>query len=356
MRRASIFASHEINTRHQKDLAAKSTGLIFKAFFTIVAILFSECAVLRAEDAPEFTRQFLTNVDHIGWGIADIETGLPEDCCFESQSVSSVFCDDEDLQYQHELDEDWQLLPSGLMYRSYLAGEKEPRFQFVPMFNTKGGTVLETAMGGRVGLLRYGTHDSMVPEGWQLDMEGAVLARLDAEQQWDLQAADFRVGFLSTWRQGPDSFKAGYYHISSHLGDEFLIRNPGFIRLNYVRDSLIVGWTHDLSLDTQVYGEIGYAFNYDGGAQPLEFQFGVQYSPTCATGLRGAPFCAVNVHTREDYDFSTSINLAAGWQWRGMESDHRFRAGLQCFNGPSAQYSFGNQHETLVGGGVWFDF
>jgi hypothetical protein len=183
LRRASIFASHEINTRHQKDLAAKSTGLIFKAFFTIVAILFSECAVLRAEDAPEFTRQFLTNVDHIGWGIADIETGLPEDCCFESQSVSSVFCDDEDLQYQHELDEDWQLLPSGLMYRSYLAGEKEPRFQFVPMFNTKGGTVLETAMGGRVGLLRYGTHDSMVPEGWQLDMEGAVLARLDAEQE-----------------------------------------------------------------------------------------------------------------------------------------------------------------------------
>jgi hypothetical protein len=39
-----------------------------------------------------------------------------------------------------------------------------------------------------------------------------------------------------------------------------------------------------------------------------------------------------------------------------MESDHRFRVGLQCFSGPSSQYSFGNQHETLVGGGVWFDF
>lgn len=356
MGRTSIFASHEVINRHPKDSSASSQGLICKAFLMIVAVVFSQSAVLYGEDAPEFSRQFLTSVDHIGWGIGDAEAGLPADCCYEGQSVSSLFCYDEDLQFRHDIDEDWQILPSGLMYRSYLAGEKESRFQFFPMFNTKGGTVLETAMGGRVGLLRYGTHDSMVPQGWQLDMEGGVLARLDAEQSWDLQAADFRVGFLSTWRQGPDSFKAGYYHISSHLGDEFLIANPGFVRVNYVRDSLIVGWTHDLSLDTQVYGEVGYAFNYDGGALPLEFQFGVQYSPTCVTGLRGAPFSAVNIHIREDYNFSTSINVATGWQWRGVESDHRFRVGLQCFNGPSAQYSFGNQHETLVGGGVWFDF
>lgn len=350
------MASHKNITLCEKDPSTKPRGRFLEAVFTIVVFFFRQSAVLHAEDAPEFTRQFVTYIDQTGRGPADSGRGLPTASCFESQPMSSLFCCEDNPQYLHDVNEDWQLLPSGLMYRSYLAGEKEPRFQFLPMFNTNGGTVLETAMGGRVGLLRYGTHDSMVPEGWQFDMEGGVLARLDAERQWDLDAADFRVGFLSTWRQGPDSFKAGYYHISSHIGDEFLIANPGFVRLNYVRDSLIVGWTHDLTLDTQVYGEIGYAFNYDGGALPLEFQFGVQYSPTCETGLRGAPFSALNVHIREDYNFATSINLAAGWQWRGMESDHRFRLGLQCFNGPSAQYSFGNQHETLVGGGAWFDF
>ncbi len=331
-------------------------GRIANALVAVAALMFCGPRVLLAEDTPEFAQPFFLDAHQVEWGVSGSETGLQPHCYFQSQSLAPLFCDSEESHYQHDLDEDWQILPSGLMYRSYLAGDKEPRFQFLPMVNTKGGSVLETAMGGRVGLLRYGTYDSMMPEGWQLDMEGGVLARLDAERQWDLQAADFRVGFLSTWRQGPDSFKAGYYHISSHIGDEFLIANPGFVRLNYVRDSLIVGWTHDLTLDLQVYGEIGYAFNYDGGALPLEFQFGAQYSPTCATGFRGAPFSAVNLHIREDYNFATSINLATGWQWRGMESDHRFRVGLQCFSGPSSQYSFGNQHETLLGGGVWFDF
>ena len=162
------------------------------------------------------------------------------------------------------------------------------------MVDTHGGAIAETALGGRGGVLRYGTHDTVVPEGWQLDMEGGVFARLDLQKQWDLQAADFRIGCLSTWREGPNAFKAGYYHISSHVGDEFLVTNPAFIRRNYVRDSLIAGWTHDVTFNTQVYAEIGYAFHYDGGALPLELQFGAQYSPACATGLRGAPFAALN--------------------------------------------------------------
>src|SRR5712691_3151622 len=49
----------------------------------------------------------------------------------------------------------FQILPTGLMYRSYLAGEKEPRFQSVWLNETGRGLVWETQMGGRVGLLRY---------------------------------------------------------------------------------------------------------------------------------------------------------------------------------------------------------
>jgi hypothetical protein len=313
-------------------------------------------AVLLSEDSPESDRQFFLNYDE---GLfTDFKTDLCElpNLQVHNQPLAFIFSDYQQQDFTSCVNEEWQVLPSGLMYRSYLAGEKESRFQFLPMIDTHGGAVMETALGGRAGLLRYGTHDSMSPEGWQLDMEGGILARLDAQKQWDLQATDFRIGFLSTWRQGVNSFKAGYYHISSHVGDEFLLTNPGFIRRNYVRDSLIVGWTHDVTLDTQLYAEIAHAFHYDGGALPLELQFGAQYSPTCETGLRGAPFAAVNVHVREDYNWATSLNIATGWQWRGRESDHRFRVGLQCFDGPSSQYSFGDQHETLVGGGVWFDF
>lgn len=250
---------------------------------------------------------------------------------------------------------EWQVLPVGLMYKAYLAGEKESRMQAV-WFSSAGrdGMIWETALGGHVGLLRYGTTDSINPEGWQFDLEGAALPRVDLGHESDLEACDFRAGFLSTWRFGPNAFKAGYYHLSSHVGDEFLIRNIGFKRRNYVRDSAIIGWTRDLTLNTQVYGEVAYAFGHNDGAEPLELQYGIQYSPM-VFGLRGAPFAAVNGHTRQEFGYTTSINITGGWQWRGV-TNHTYRMGMQYYSGPAMQYSFVGMKETLVGGGLWVDY
>ncbi len=269
-----------------------------------------------------------------------------EDEDFKSQSAEPLF---------HEAD-DWQILPAGLMYKSYLAGEKEPRFSATWLSEKRRGLVWETQLGGRVGLIRYGTDDAINPEGWQFDVEGGAQTRVDPNQNSDLEAADFRFGFLSTWRNGSDAFKTGYHHLSSHLGDEFVIRNPTFPRLNYVRDSVIVGWTHDLNLDMQVYAESSYALGHEGGAQPWELQYGFQYSPMHPVWLRGAPYFGINGHTREDRGWITGINTVAGWQWRGTQNNHLFRVGVQYYTGPAIQYSFVGLNETLLGGGIWFDY
>jgi hypothetical protein len=250
---------------------------------------------------------------------------------------------------------EWQVLPVGLMYKAYLAGEKESRMQAV-WFASQGrpGVIWETTLGGHVGLLRYGTTDAISPEGWQLDLEGAAMPRVDLYNNSDLESADFRAGFLSTWRYGPNAYKAGYYHLSSHLGDEFLIRNPGYNRLNYVRDSLIVGYTRHLTPDAQAYGEIAYAANHEDGAEPLELQYGIQYSPM-VFGLLGAPFAAINGHTRQDFGYITSVNITAGWQWRGY-SNHTYRLGVQYYKGPAMQWEFAGKRETLAGAGMWMDY
>lgn len=251
---------------------------------------------------------------------------------------------------------DWQVLPVGVMYKSYLAGEKEPRINTVWVTDQRGDLVWETTLGGRFAFFRYGTSDPVRPEGWEMAFEGAAMPRVDPDvDSSPLIAADFRVGLLSTWRYGPNAFKLGYYHLSSHLGDEFLLSHPGFVRLNYVRDSGIVGWTRDLTPETQIYGEVAYAFNNEDGALPWEFQYGIQYSPR-TPGLFGAPFGAVNGHTREDFNYETSINAVAGWQWWSEESNHTLRVGIQYYDGPALQYSFVNKHETLMGWGLWLDY
>lgn len=252
---------------------------------------------------------------------------------------------------------EWQVLPVGLMYRSYLAGEKEPRIGLSVLHDRSRGWLWESALGGRVGFLRHGTRGGVNPQGWQIDLEGAALARVNpAMASAPLEATDYRIGIQWTRRTGPVAYKAGYYHISSHVGDEYLILNPGFVRINYVRDSLVFGVTRDVTPDAQVYGEIGYALGADGGAEPLEFQFGAQYNPLDDTGLRGAPFAAVNVHLRQEVDFGGGINVMAGWRWRGAESGRLLRIGLQYYNGKSIQYSFLHEDQQLFGYGVWMDY
>jgi len=249
-----------------------------------------------------------------------------------------------------------QWMPEGLIYRSYMAGVKEPRFASVWSSEKDAGSVWDTALGGRLGILRYGTDDSVYAQGWQLDVEGGVFARLDPHgPSTPLIATDFRVGVPLTYGWGPWHFKFAYYHISSHLGDEFLLLNPGYPRINYVRDGVALGagcyWTDAL----RVYGEVGCAIGTGGGAEPMEFQFGADYSPPHTTNW-GSPFAAVNTHLRQEVDFGGHIVLQAGWQWRNGASGRASRLGLQYFNGKHEQYEFYSDSENKLGWGLWVDY
>jgi hypothetical protein len=242
-----------------------------------------------------------------------------------------------------------------LLYRSYLAGPKEPRISSAFLEESDRGLIWDVTLGGHVGLWRYGTTDRVNPEGFQVDMAGAAFVRLDPEANTDVEGADFYFSLLATFREGPWSAKAGYYHVSSHLGDEFMLRNPGYARRNYVRDSAIAGLSFDVTEALRLYAEAGYAVGNEGGALPWEFQYGVEFSST-DTSAWGGPYAAANGHTREDEGWITGVNVVSGWQWRGAESDRRFRMGLQYYHGPVLQFSFVGQSETLVGGGLWFDY
>jgi len=248
----------------------------------------------------------------------------------------------------------WQMLPDGLLYHSYVAGEKEPRFASQWLWEKDRGRVWEANVGGRWGLVRKGGYGPDA-DGFQFDVEGAALVRIDPENEQDLEAVDFRAGFYGSWKQGQWRYKLGYSHISSHVGDEFLLDNMGFNRRNYVRDSFLLGVTYDVYDDLQVYGEFSGAWNANGGAEFGELQFGAQWMPVEPVFLHGAPFAAVNAHLRQEYNFGGAINTMAGWQWRSPRSHNTFRFGLMHYNGPSMQWSF-TDHESLTGLGIWYDY
>jgi len=346
------------NDENMQQIKLRFLACLRYATFVTCVTFMGLCAHPTQADLPEPVLRVPAN-------FADIETYPADDALGLGDRGAMNETDFDGLAALHlgtaeatRMIEGFQLLPSGLMYRSYLAGEKEPRIKQVMMHDRlRDRRVWESALGGRVGLLRHGTYGAVDPQGFQLDLEGAALARvLPDEPSHMLEAVDFRFGFLGTWRYHETAYKLGYYHISSHLGDEFLIANPTFDRVNYVRDSAIAGVIRDMTPDLQAYGEVGYALGAEGGAKPLELQLGTQYSSSIPWRFQGAPFWGVNSNLRQDRNFKRSVNMVAGWHWLGKDSRHSFRAGMQYFNGPSMQYSFPNEDDRMLGGGLWMDF
>lgn len=250
----------------------------------------------------------------------------------------------------------WQLLPDGVIYPSYLAGQKEPRLASVWSHDAHFGWLWDLEAGARMAILRYGAAGWPRPNGWELDIEGAAFPRLDIDHEQDLISADFRVGVPLTYGSGPFQAKLAVYHLSSHLGDEYMLRFPDNERLNYSRNALVLGGSYYPRNDLRLYSEVEWAFYTDGGTKPWEFQFGIDYTAVCPAGShRGAPFVALNGHLREEVDYGGSFVVQAGWQWRGP-SNRLFRVGFQYFTGKSDQYQFFRRNEDKVGIGIWYDF
>jgi len=193
-------------------------------------------------------------------------------------------------------------------------------------------------------------------EGWQFDVLGGAKLRQDAGSELDVVAVDFRYDLLLTHALGPHRWKFGFYHVSSHLGDEYLLKHPQDPRLNFVRDTLVLGYSYYALPELRLYGEVGYAFYHDV-SEPLELQFGFDYGPAGKTGPYGAPFIALNCHLREEVEFGGNIALQAGWAWRadGMNAG-TFRTGMYYYDGKSPQFSFFNRYERQMGWGLWYDY
>jgi hypothetical protein len=247
----------------------------------------------------------------------------------------------------------WQLLPDGLVYKSYLAGTQEPRLAMHMIDINSEGIHLDGFLGSRVPLLRYGTNDPIRPEGFQIDVEGTAHVRIDLKDRQIVDAADFRAGLPISFGYGRHRTKLGYYHLSSHLQDEFLFDNPGFVRLNFSRDVLILAHSFYLTDQLKIYAEVGYAVLSEISL-PWEFQFGLDYAPCGPTGIQGAPFFAFNGHLREEVNFGGALTAQLGWAWVG-DTGKMLRTGVHYYNGESNEYSFFDRFEHQIGFGLWYD-
>ncbi len=260
----------------------------------------------------------------------------------------------------------WTLFPDGLIFPALLAGVNESRLGGVWNYDREQSWMWDITLGGRAPILRYGNKSVLHPEGWQWDIEGSAHLRLDLENEMDMDANDFRFGLPISYGTRFWQIRFGYYHVSSHLGDERMLRltHQGLPhnRINYAREALILGYAYKPSPATRLYAEADFAFERGEFTDKWHFQFGAEYSRPYQGGRlgcsewQGSPFAAMNIMLLEEHKFDGNITLQVGWQWRGRRNQ-LLRAGVQYFAGVSEQYEHIHaQREHKIGLGIWYDF
>ena len=202
-------------------------------------------------------------------------------------------------------------------------------------------------------------------DGVQLSLQGSVLAQFDlGSASFDLINADFIIGLPITWRRGGTSGRVRVYHQSSHLGDEFLLRDedPRPERENLSFESLELILSQDLGL-LRLYGGGEYLVNRE--PEDLESTVahaGAELRPRGGVnfGRFGSvrPLAAVDVKATPEQDWGLAWSLRAGLDVgrprEAVGAGGRWSVLFEYYQGPSPYGQFYRNDVTLVGVGLHF--
>ena len=200
--------------------------------------------------------------------------------------------------------------------------------------------------------------------GLQLGVAGEVFAQFDlGSASYDLLNADYLIGIPLTFRAGWLSARARVYHQSSHLGDEFLLRDNPPKRENLSFESAEGLVSIDVS-PLRVYGGGETFLRRDPIDLPDRlWHGGVELRPRASVNLGavavGRFVAAADVKIVNDTSATrTGVSVRAGFEFgRPNESEvgsRRWSLLAEHYDGPSPYGQFHREKVRLTGIGFHF--
>jgi hypothetical protein len=246
------------------------------------------------------------------------------------------------------------LLPSEELYAPYLADPRQPGFS---MSYQRYDTPNEEFNAAAVSFGEYFPLASTVVPGFgatQIGIQGAVFAlfNLDAPSS-DLINADYWIGLPISHRHGPRSYRLRIFHQSSHLGDEFLLGNPGIDRINLSYEAVDAAASYEWE-QWRVYLGAGYIFHSEPELEPGTAQVGVEYLRPRTAGELDF-IAAVDIRAAQELDWSSSVSCQAGFELTSPTA-RRVRLMLEYFDGHSPNGQFYQERLRYSGLGLYLGF
>lgn len=184
----------------------------------------------------------------------------------------------------------------------------------------------------------------------QVELEGCIWAVFDPTHDYaPLINADYYVGVPITYAFDRWQFRLRGYHISSHLGDEYMLLNPHLKRKNPSAEYIDFFISHDISDEIRLYAGLGYIVSQDNSFrfhrfyQEMGFElrmarFGF-YSP--CQKLYGEPILGVHMRHRGDFKRHVDMTYILGYEFGKLCGlRRRLRAYMEYHDGYSLEGQF----------------
>jgi hypothetical protein len=251
-------------------------------------------------------------------------------------------------------------LPHGALFAPLHADPRWPHFggayrQFTEGLDLSG--VFAADFGETFAIYR---NKAFLDGEWELGIQAGVFSIFDVSaESIDLVNADYRVGLLSSYRNGPFSGFIRIEHQSSHLGDEYLLNNPGVTRVNLSYEEVDVKLSYQVLPWLRIYGGGGYIvhrFPEDLGRGTT--QWGIELVSTRTfLGGRLRPVAYGDFQCNERTNWQIGQSIMAGVQFENARiGDRQVQLLAEYYGGPSPDGQFYTQRASWYGIGIHLYF
>lgn len=169
----------------------------------------------------------------------------------------------------------------------------------------------------------------------------------------ELVNTDYFVGIPLQYALNKWSFRFRIYHISSHLGDEFLVNNPGFRRVNPSMEAVELFASFQAYDFWRLYGGVGTVFHSDKSfkIKPLYFEYGTEFrflgTKYHSQMLYGTFFAAAHFRSWAQLNWDFDGTFVAGYEWSKLQGiGRKIRFFFEYHKGFSLEGQFFNMRTS----------
>ena len=278
-----------------------------------------------------------------------------------------------------------RFFPKGDLFKPLIADPRWPHFSVVyqsyiddqvrSVENKFVSTAIAVSFGETLPIYRQ----QLSPDfAWEIGFHAAVFGLFDLEgESFDLINTDFWVAPIAIGiRLGNITSLFRFYHQSSHLGDEFILRDPNIsefalrdpakdrVNLSYWAFNLLLSYDIDENFRVYVGGEHmidkgGFFFEKDpSDLEEVSVQYGIEYRGLPLSILKwdkleGRIITGMDIKNQEESDWEANLSIRGGLQFEDPNFPHsQYQIILEYFTGRSPNGQFYKRNIEYFGFGV----